>query len=250
MLYFKFTNTWWSVYSHFTQDVLTTHSKFTHIFLWITHTSLCLLLTQDIHTGQSNPMHKCKQTREGQCPPSLWWPPLCWCSPGYSWPLRLQSLLLRFPSPRTSKSFPAGLLTRSSHSLYSYLGLSQHKCKTLHLILLNLMVFLWAYFPSLSRSFWMAPLHSVVPTAPHSLVTQAILLRVCCISSSMPLIDVEELWSQGWPQGAPLVIGLHLVEPISQTTIYHSLLAATFQPISYPMSSPPFKSISHISPQR
>ena len=80
--------------------------------------------------------------------------------------------------------------------MYSYLGLFQHKCKTLHLILLNLTVFLWAHFSSLSRTLWMAPLHSV-PSARHSLVTSEELLRVRSISSSMPLIGIEELWSQG-----------------------------------------------------
>ena len=30
-----------------------------------------------VYMGQSNPMHDCKLTKEGQCPPSLRRPPLC-----------------------------------------------------------------------------------------------------------------------------------------------------------------------------
>jgi len=53
---------------------------------------------------------------------------------------------------RTSRSFSAGLLSRNSPSLYRYLRLSQPKCKTLHLALLNLIRFTWAHLSSSSKS--------------------------------------------------------------------------------------------------
>ena len=60
-----------------------------------------------------------------------------------------------FSSTRTPKTFSAGLLSRiSSPSLYSYLGLSQPKCRSLHLALLNISRFRRAHFSSLSRSGW------------------------------------------------------------------------------------------------
>ena len=90
-LYFMFSHALLWVYSCFTSGLLILCGVFTHtllrmysqhtpslltLYFGFTRTLLCLLLTQDIHTCQSNPMHKCKLTQEGQCPPSLWWPPL------------------------------------------------------------------------------------------------------------------------------------------------------------------------------
>ena len=95
-----------------------------------------------------------------------------------------------FPSTRTPKSFSAGLSWRhSSPSLYTYLGLPQHKFKTFHFALLNL-TFTRAYLSSLSRSLWMASLPSAVSITLPSLVSSANLLRVYSIPSSMSLIEM------------------------------------------------------------
>jgi len=55
-----------------------------------------------------------------------------------------------------ARAFSAGLFSMSSSpSLYSYLGLPQLECKTLHLALLNFITFSCAHFLGVSRSLWM-----------------------------------------------------------------------------------------------
>lgn len=71
-------------------------------------------------------------------------------------------LMPSFLSIRTPKSLLAGLLlTSSSPSLYTYLGLLQFNCSILHLALMNLIRFVCAHFSSLSWSLWMVSLRSV-----------------------------------------------------------------------------------------
>lgn len=55
-----------------------------------------------------------------------------------------------FPSTSDGKPFLIGLLSKSScPSLFSCLGFTLSRCRTLHLDLFNFMRFLWAHFPSL-----------------------------------------------------------------------------------------------------
>ena len=51
-----------------------------------------------------------------------------------------------FTNQVTPRSFSAGLLSVSSPSLYTHLGLPLLKCNTLHLALLNLIRFTWVHF--------------------------------------------------------------------------------------------------------
>jgi len=82
-----------------------------------------------------------------------------WCSTGCSWPPRLQE--------HTAGSCPAfhtpGPLSPSLQGssqlvlpVWTHLGLLQPKCSMLHLVLLNIIRFMWALSSSLSRSLWMA----------------------------------------------------------------------------------------------
>ena len=95
-------------------------------------------------------------------------------------------LMCSLLSTRTPKSFSAGLLSmNSSPSLYTYLGLPQQKCNTLHM--LDLSRFPWTDFSSLSRSLWMASFPIILLNAPLSLVLSVNLLRVHLILLSMSL---------------------------------------------------------------
>jgi len=96
-------------------------------------------------------------------------PPLCWCSPGYCLPYGLQAC------PAGScldfiHQDPLVLVCRAALKEF----FSQSICipkiaNTLHLGLLNLIRFSWAHLLSLSGSFWMTSLPSVVSTVPLSL---------------------------------------------------------------------------------
>jgi len=111
----------------------------------------------------------CRPQTWGICPhegrvdgdnPSLFWPPLIWCSPGYYWPSRLQV--------HTAGSCPAFHLWGRTSPFWqgcsqwqllpvcTHLELSHAKCSIMHLALLNLIRFMWVLFPNLSRSFWVA----------------------------------------------------------------------------------------------
>lgn len=84
------------------------------------------------------------------------------------------------------KSFFARLFTiqwnRSSSSIQcSCLELPQLRCRTLHLVWLNLMRFPWTRPLSLARSLWMASRHPVLPgmsAAPFNFLLFADLLRM------------------------------------------------------------------------
>ena len=54
----------------------------------------------------------------------------------------------------------------------------QPKCNTLHCASLNLLMFTWTHFQSLSWSLWMASLPPLVSATPLRLVLSANLLRV------------------------------------------------------------------------
>ena len=95
-----------------------------------------------------------------------------------------------FSTTGIPRSFSAGLL--SIPSLYCYWGLPQARCRTLHLVLLNFVRFLWAHSSSLSRALSMASLPSRVPTAPLSLVSSANLLRVHSTPLSMLLMMISD----------------------------------------------------------
>jgi len=110
-----------------------------------------------------------ERNRGGQSLPLLCWQPLSWWRPGYHWPSSLQvhsAGSRSFSWFRTPKFFSTELLSRSSPSLYTYLGLSCPKCKTLHFSMLNLIRLTRAHLLSLSRFIWMASLPSAVSTAP------------------------------------------------------------------------------------
>ena len=103
------------------------------------------------------------------------------------------------------------------------LELPRPKRKTLPFALLNLIRFARAYLSNLSRSLWMASLPSAVSTAPHSMVSSAILLRVHSITSSMPLIKMLEYWSQD----RHLVDTTCLYVQVETGDIDHNALAVT-----------------------
>lgn len=96
-------------------------------------------------------------------------------------------LTASFSSARTPKSFSIGLLSASSPSLYRYCWLPQPECNTLHLALLNLVRFTWAYF-KLVQSLWMTSFLSAMSTAPLRLALSTNMLRVHLIPLSRSLI--------------------------------------------------------------
>ena len=92
---------------------------------------------------------------------------------GIHWPSRLQvhTAGSSFSSATTPKSFPVEQIPRSfSPSLYTYLGLTWPKCKTLHFALLNPIRFTKAYLACLSRSLGMTSFPFAVSTALLSLI--------------------------------------------------------------------------------
>ena len=183
------------------------------------------------------------RSRGEQSPSSPCWPPLFliqpriplafWTGSAHYW------LVLNVASTRLL-SFFAGLLSSSSPSLHTYLGLPWPRCKTLHFTLLNLIWLTWTHLSSVSMSFWMASLPPALSTVLPRLVSSAILLRVQLIPSYMSLIKMLKSTSpktDAW--GTPLVTNLHLdIEPLTTT------LSETFQPIPYPPNSPTLESIS------
>lgn len=103
---------------------------------------------------------------------------------------------------------PQALLYRAalnelSPSLYSYLGLLQTSCSTLHFNFLNFMSFLWTLSSSSSRSLWIVSLPSVDSTAPFSFVficncAEGALGPTVCVTDK----DIQEHQSPGQsPQG-------------------------------------------------
>jgi len=119
----------------------------------------------------------------------------------------------RTTSP-SSQVYSQGVLL----SLYTYLGLSQSKCNTLHLALLNLFQFNQVHFSSLSRDYWMASLPSL---AALSLVSSANLLRAHSIPLSMSLIRMlRSTCSRMGPWGAPLSTSLQLGIDLLTTTLH------------------------------
>ena len=129
-------------------------------------------------------------------------------------------IMSRFSPIRTSKSFSAGLLSRSSSpSQYSYLGLPRLKCNTLHLALLHLMTLSWAHFSSLSRSPSMVSLPYIILTTPVSLMSSANLLRVHSIPQSKLLIKMLKSTGPKTDTGRiPLMTSLD-VEPLTTTLL-------------------------------
>lgn len=80
------------------------------------------------------------------------------CSPGYNW---FSGMQVHFVGSQPASQPPQILLLRAGLSLFIpslswYQGLSQPRCSTLHLVLLNLMRFPLIYLSTLSRFFIMA----------------------------------------------------------------------------------------------
>ena len=113
-----------------------------------------------------------------------------------------------FLSKRTFSPISTGLLSMNfSPNLYTYLGLSSFRSNTWHSDLLNPIQFMWAHFPSLSRSLWMASLLSALL----SLVSSANLLKVHSISLCRFLIKVLKTTDPRMdPQGTLLITNLNL----------------------------------------
>jgi len=82
------------------------------------------------------------------------------------------------------------LSSRSCPNLCWYVQLFHLRCKTLHLLLLNLIWFIAALLSSLFRSCWMAAQTSAVSAIPTSFVSLAYLLRVGTIPSSRSLMKI------------------------------------------------------------
>ena len=137
-----------------------------------------------------------------------------WAARAHCW------LMSSLPSISTLRSFLAELLSiLSSPSLYWQWRLPQPRCKTLHLDLLNLIRFTWAYCSSLSQSLWKASHPSGVPTAPHILVSAANLLREDSISLSVSLTKIlKSIDPSTNPWGTPHITDLCPdVEPLTTT---------------------------------
>jgi len=145
---------------------------------------------------------------------------------------------LKFFINHNPKSFLDGLLSRSSFSLSLYicLGLPWPKCSTLHLALMNLIRYTWAHPLSLFRSLSVASLHSILSTAPLSLLSSTDSLRVQSIPLPMSLMKMLK-------NTGPLGGTTRHWPPPGHKAIDCSPLAVTFHPILYPLNSPPFTSI-------
>lgn len=116
-----------------------------------------------------------EQSRRAESPLALL-ATLLWMQPRIQvtfWALSTNCWFMSSPSSTCiPKSFSAGLFSIFlSPSLYSYQGLPQPRCRTLHLVLLNLVMLTWPHLSSLSRSPWMAFLPSSVPAEPLTLVS-------------------------------------------------------------------------------
>jgi len=88
----------------------------------------------------------------------------------------------------------------------SYWGLPQPKCNTLHLTLLNLIMFMRPHFSSLFRSLWMTARPSLKEGHLFIVMASANLLRVHLIPLSMSLIKMlnsTDFKTDSW--GMPLV---------------------------------------------
>ena len=130
----------------------------------------------------------------------------------------------RFSSIRIPKSFSTGLLSmNSSPSVYSYLVLPQTK-NTVKC----------AHFLSVSRSFSLLSLPSILSTAPLSLVSAA-------NPTPLPLI---KMLKDHWSQDGCLGNTTHDWPPLGHRAIDTNPPAVTIQPILYPTNSTPFKSSS------
>jgi len=156
----------------------------------------------------------------GQSFPSLCWPLLFCCSPGYSWTFKLQAHTAgscqAFNPPRPPSPSPQDCSQWVLLPVYIHTYLWSTGSNTLCLALLNLINFTWAQFSSLSKSFWIASLPSIVETAPFSLMSSATLLRVL---SPNVYITEGRCWRAPLPrqnpQGTPLMTGFHLtIQPI------------------------------------
>ena len=113
-------------------------------------------------------------------------------------------------STRTPRSFSAELLSsRSSPNLYCCTQLFLPRCKTPHLLLLNLIRFLPAQLSSLSRFCWMATQPSSVSSTHPNFVSSVNLLRADSVPSSMLLMKMlNETRPSTDPWGTPLVMVL------------------------------------------
>lgn len=109
----------------------------------------------------------------------------------------------------TPKYFSAGLYSiHSLPSLYPCLRLPQFRCRTLNLVLLNYMFFVWAHL--LMLSFWRTSFPSSMSTASLSLVSFIKLVRVSVADRDVSLNTV--------PGGKQLVINFHMdMEPLMTT---------------------------------
>lgn len=126
---------------------------------------------------------------------------------------------LSFSPTNAPKSFPTGLLsTLTLPSLYLCSGLPQHRCRTLHLALANIMRFAQAHLSSLPRLLWTAFLPSSKSAAPRSLVH----------------------WSQHQAQ----MNTIHHWMPPGHQAIDCNSSSATVQPVPYPPDVPPIRSTS------
>lgn len=122
---------------------------------------------------------------------------------------QLTSTILSISSP---KSFYTGLLSIHWCPCHQwYWGLSQYKCSSLHLALLNFVRFAWAP----SSSFWGPFGWCRIPHAdqlhPSALVSFVNLLRVQLIPLSMSLIKIlNSIGPRTGLQRTPVITGFHL----------------------------------------
>jgi len=159
------------------------------------------------------------QSRGGQSPLLPCWPLLFWCSPGYCWSPRLETtgsrLAIRPPGPvDLSQQDCSQLVLPVCTRIWNCPNMSQLQ----HLALFLVEPHSWAHL-SLSRSFWMVSIPSVVSSAPLSLVSSANLLRVHSVPPSGSLIKiVKSINAKVGSWWIPLVSSLHLNIELFTTT--------------------------------
>lgn len=130
--------------------------------------------------------------------------------------------MLTFSNMCTPKSFSTVLLfTHVFPSLHSCSKLPWPTCRTYHLDLLKYTFFLQAHLLSLSRSFWMSSLSSIMLTAPLGLVSPTNLWKVHSIPLSVsPTKMLNYAIPSTNPWGASLVTGLHLCIQLPTVTLW------------------------------
>jgi len=151
-------------------------------------------------------------------------------------------VMLSFSSTSTPNSFFLGMLSiHSLPSLYLCLDFPRPMYRTLHLALLNFMRFTQG--PPLKPV--KVPLDGI-PSLQHvNCSIQLAVVSKLAEDALSPTVHVTNKdVKQHWPQYQPLRHTTHHWTLLGHRAIDCNSLSATIQPIPYPLSGPPFKSVS------